>query len=160
MFLRINSDLYGDKNDYEEMADFMLGFSYFEKEYYDCLEVDVVFVDDLEMQDINYKHLGNDYSTDVLSFPLLVDESILHYALEHKSQISIGSIVINVDEVRNVSADLRHSEIDEAKLLFIHAFLHILGFDHERDEGEHRVTEQRVIEHFGLPKSLICRNQN
>ncbi|MDR1554773.1 MAG: rRNA maturation RNase YbeY, partial [Campylobacteraceae bacterium] len=35
--------------------------------------------------------------------------------------------------------------------------LHLLGFDHENDNGKMRIKEKELIESFRLPKSLICR---
>ncbi|MGJ9366302.1 rRNA maturation RNase YbeY, partial [Campylobacter jejuni] len=52
---------------------------------------------------------------------------------------------------------LGHSYEEEISLLFIHAMLHLLGFDHENDNGEMREKEKELIEHFNLPKSLIVR---
>ena len=51
-----------------------------------------------------------------------------------------------------------HSEANELKLLYIHALLHLLGYDHEIDSGEHRKEEERLINKFNLPSSLIVRN--
>jgi probable rRNA maturation factor len=42
--------------------------------------------------------------------------------------------------------------------LFIHGFLHLLGFDHEVDNGEHRAKEEEIIKKYNLPDSLIVRN--
>jgi len=42
-------------------------------------------------------------------------------------------------------------------LLFIHGLLHLVGYDHEVDDGEHREKEKELIEHFNLPNSLIVR---
>ncbi|PPB56289.1 rRNA maturation RNase YbeY, partial [Campylobacter hyointestinalis subsp. hyointestinalis] len=36
--------------------------------------------------------------------------------------------------------------------------LHVLGFDHENDDGEMRRREIDIIEKFSLPKSLIVRS--
>ncbi|WP_193228465.1 rRNA maturation RNAse YbeY, partial [Aliarcobacter butzleri] len=47
---------------------------------------------------------------------------------------------------------------EEFTLLFIHGLLHLLGFDHEIDNGEHRLKEEELIEKFKLPSSLIVRN--
>ncbi|MFA6394972.1 MAG: rRNA maturation RNase YbeY, partial [Sulfurimonas sp.] len=39
----------------------------------------------------------------------------------------------------------------------IHGMLHLLGMDHEVDQGEMRVREGELVEQFNLPKSLIVR---
>ena len=42
-------------------------------------------------------------------------------------------------------------------LLFIHGLLHLLGFDHECDQGEMREKEASLIRQYYLPESLIVR---
>ncbi|BDL81859.1 rRNA maturation RNase YbeY [Campylobacter jejuni] len=110
-------------------------------------DVELVFVDSKEMQEINLEQRKQDKTTDVLSFPLEnIDESL-----------PLGSVVINVDLAKEKAKELGHSYEKEISLLFIHAMLHLLGFDHENDNGEMREKEKELIEHFNLPKSLIVR---
>ena len=54
--------------------------------------------------------------------------------------------------------EYNHGSDNELKLLFIHGLLHLLGFDHEIDNGEHRHKEEELIKKFNLPSSLIVRN--
>ncbi|AXP09142.1 rRNA maturation RNase YbeY [Campylobacter hepaticus] len=110
-------------------------------------DVELLFVDDKTMQEINLKQRKQDKTTDVLSFPL---ENI------HEN-LPLGSIVINVDLAKQKAKDLGHTYEEELSLLFIHAMLHLLGFDHERDNGQMREKEKELIEYFKLPKSLIIR---
>lgn len=110
-------------------------------------EVELVFVNSDEMQEINNKQRGINETTDVLSFPI---DYVPHFPL--------GSVVINLDEVAKKSDEFKHSQDDEIALLFTHGLLHILGFDHENDDGEMRRKEIEIIEKFNLPKSLIVRN--
>ena len=65
--------------------------------------------------------------------------------------------VIAASFVKEQAKALGHTEQDELSLLFIHGMLHLLGFDHEEDEGEMREREEALIEMFALPKSLIVR---
>lgn len=109
-------------------------------------EIELVFVDSKEMQKINQKSRGIDAPTDVLSFPL-----------EYAPHFPLGSIVINLDKVTEKSSEFGHSNEDEIALLFTHGLLHILGFDHENDDGEMRRKEIEIIEKWELPKSLIVR---
>ena len=51
-----------------------------------------------------------------------------------------------------------HTFNEEFSLLFIHGILHLLGYDHEVDNGEHRAKEEELIKEFNLPDSLIIRN--
>jgi len=71
----------------------------------------------------------------------------------------LGSVVINLDLVELKAAQLEHGRDDETALLFTHGMLHVLGYDHESDDGQMRAKECEIIEKFGLPKSLIVRTE-
>ena len=71
----------------------------------------------------------------------------------------LGSVVINLDLVELKAVQLGHGRDDETALLFTHGLLHVLGFDHESDDGQMRAKECEIIEKFRLPKSLIVRTE-
>lgn len=71
----------------------------------------------------------------------------------------LGSVVINLDLAELKAAQLGHGRDDETALLFTHGMLHVLGYDHESDDGQMRVKECEIIEKFHLPKSLIVRTE-
>lgn len=115
-------------------------------------EVELIITDDETMQALNLEHRGKDYCTDVLSFPMeapFTEQSIFGMPL--------GSIVISASFVQSKAKEFGHSEDEELSLLFIHGMLHLLGYDHEIDDGEMRQREEEIIKTFGLPKSLIVR---
>ena len=110
-------------------------------------EFELIVVHNDEIQELNKEYRKKDSATDVLSFPL-----------EESPFMPLGSIVISVDFVNEKAKEFDHSTNDEFTLLFIHGLLHLLGFDHEVDEGEHRTKEEELIKEFNLPNSLIVRN--
>ena len=71
----------------------------------------------------------------------------------------LGSVVINLDLVELKAAQLGHGRDDETALLFTHGMLHVLGYDHESDDGQMRAKECEILEKFRLPKSLIVRTE-
>lgn len=109
-------------------------------------EIELIFVDSHKMKEINLSQRNIDKTTDVLSFPY---EKIQNFPL--------GSIVINLDMTKDMAKNLSHKIDDEIALLFTHGLLHILGYDHEIDNGEMRDKESEILNHFNLPKSLIVR---
>lgn len=111
-------------------------------------DVDILITDDDMMKDINTEHRSIESSTDVLSFPF-----------EDIPMGPLGSLVISADYVERISSELGHTKDDEFCLLYIHGLLHLLGYDHEVDNGEMRQKEKETIEAFDLPKSLIIRTQ-
>ncbi len=112
-------------------------------------DIDLLVTDDSHIQEINAEYRHIDKATDVLSFPF-----------EHSPMAPLGSIVISSDHVKKIAAELQHSAEEEFCLLFIHGMLHLLGYDHETDNGEMRNKEQELIEKFKLPSSLIVRTEN
>lgn len=111
-------------------------------------DIELIIIKNEEIQVLNKEHRNIDKATDVLSFPLEFD----------MPNMPLGSIVISVDFVDEKAKEYNHSFEDELKLLFIHGLLHLVGFDHEVDNGEHRQKEEELIKKFNLPNSLIVRN--
>ena len=110
-------------------------------------EVELILTSNSQIQEINLTSRGIDKPTDVLSFPY-----------EVMPNTPLGSIVISADFVKTKAKFYGHSFEDEFNLLYIHGLLHLLGFDHEIDNGEHRKKEEDIINQYNLPKSLIVRN--
>lgn len=110
--------------------------------------VEVYIVEDEMMIELNLEHRGKEGITDVLSFPC---EAVV-------PNLPLGSIVMSASLIADKAREYGHSIEDEIALLFIHGVLHLLGFDHEKDRGEHREREEKLIKDFNLPASLIVRN--
>lgn len=116
------------------------------KEYTDR-EIELIVCDNATIRKINARYRSKDHPTDVLSFPLEGGFDTL----------PLGSIMISSDFAREKAALLGHTAKEESILLFIHGLLHLLGYDHETDNGEMRAEEERLIRKLGLPESLIVR---
>ncbi|MFA5355541.1 MAG: rRNA maturation RNase YbeY [Candidatus Paceibacterota bacterium] len=92
------------------------------KEKRSDLSVSVAFVGQSRIKDINKKHRGKDKPTDVLSF---------YYG-------DLGEIVI-CPEIVEKSGSFKK----ELTKVFIHGLLHILGYDHEKNQKEARLMRQK-----------------
>jgi probable rRNA maturation factor len=112
-------------------------------------EVELIIVNEATMRTINLENRGVDTSTDVLSFPI----SPFPHA-------PLGTIVINEAASSSAAEAFGHTLEEEFSLLFIHGLLHLLGFDHETDQGEMRKKEEVLIVAFNLPQSLIVRTES
>jgi len=117
-------------------------------------EIDLTLCYNNTIQAYNKEYRQKNQPTDVLSFPIESD-----IIVSDEIPMPLGSIVISVDYVVQKAEELNHSRDDELALLFIHGLLHILGYDHEIDQGEMREKEAELITKFGLPKSLIVRTE-
>ncbi|BBG66043.1 metal-dependent hydrolase YbeY [Hydrogenimonas sp.] len=110
-------------------------------------DIELILTDNATIREMNRINRGVDAPTDVLSFPL-----------EKVPFAPLGEIVISVEYAKEKASQYENSLDDEIALLFIHGLLHLLGYDHENDEGQMREKEEELIRRFGLPESLIVRN--
>jgi probable rRNA maturation factor len=108
---------------------------------FDCL-----ITGDAEMRRLNRQFRGKDYPTDVLSFPL-----------EGGRRGPLGDIAISVARARVQARQFGHSAEEEVRVLMLHGVLHLLGMDHETDEGRMARAEKRWRAALGLPGGLIER---
>lgn len=134
----------------DNCTDFEIDLDFLEKitQTLTSKDIELLVVKNDEIQELNKEHRNIDKATDVLSFPLEAQ-------FEH---LPLGSIVISTDFVEEKSKEYGHTFNEEFALLFIHGILHLLGYDHEVDNGVHRDKEEELINLFNLPKSLIVRN--
>ena len=112
-------------------------------------EIELIICDNSTIEGINTEYRSKNAPTDVLSFPIEGDFDTL----------PLGSIVMSSELIIQKSEELGHTPQEESILLFIHGLLHLLGYDHEVDNGKMRAREAQLIEAFDLPKSLIIRTE-
>jgi probable rRNA maturation factor len=120
------------------------------------VEVDLTFVDEDEIRELNREHRGKDSVTDVLSFPMFEEKGDVEFAAKHgMEEIILGDVVICLPVLKRQAAEYGHSEEREAAYLFVHSLLHLLGYDHEDAEGnkEMRAVEEEVMAELGLERS-------
>ncbi|TGK10093.1 rRNA maturation RNase YbeY [Leptospira fletcheri] len=118
----------------------------------DC-HLSVLLVDDSSIREINRVRRNKDKATDVLSFPLSFD---LHpWDLPPKKESSfgpilpLGEIVISWETCKEQAKQIGHSDEEEFFRLFVHGFLHLIGYDHERgfeDEALMRRMEDLCLD--------------
>jgi probable rRNA maturation factor len=94
----------------------------------------VVLVGDKPMRAFNRRYKGQDRPTDVLSFAAPETPAEPGY---------LGDIVISVDTARRQALRRGSTLSRELQLLALHGLLHLLGYDHENDNGEMRRLEYR-----------------
>jgi probable rRNA maturation factor len=91
-------------------------------------DVSLLITGDDHVRRLNSLYRGIDRSTDVLSFP---DGDELP-----DGRRFLGEIVVSLDTARVQADRLGHSELRELEELVLHGVLHLLGHDHEQDDGE------------------------
>ena len=128
-------------------------------------EVSVALVSDRKVRALNRRYRNIDRATDVLSFDAITKprgNHDSHRATNPKSQIPnpvrfLGDIVIARGLARRQAREAGHSELTELRILALHGLLHLLGFDHERDNGRMRRLERRLLRKAGVRDGLIER---
>lgn len=111
-------------------------------------EIALALVSDARMRALNRAYRGMDHATDVLSFP----------ALSAGAERFLGDVVIASGVATRQARTAGHSVQTELKVLALHGLLHLLGFDHETDDGEMARAEARLRRKAGLREGLIDRS--
>ena len=93
-----------------------------------------------------------DKVTDVLAFPTSVSPQ------PFARRPFLGDIVIARGVARKQAGKLGHSVATEIRVLALHGLLHLLGYDHQNDNGRMARTEARLRRKAGLPLGLIARS--
>ena len=116
-------------------------------------EVDVSFVDNAQIREINREHRDIDLPTDVLSFPL--GENGAYDVNPATGAFMLGDIVISLERAAMQAEEYGHSFQREVGYLTVHSMLHLLGYDHV-DGGleavRMREKEESVMLSVGLPR--------
>ena len=116
-----------------------------------CAEIDVTFVDDMQIKEINLAHRNIDASTDVLSFPL-GNNGV--YDINPETQAyQLGDIVISTEHAFSQAELYGHTIQREIAFLTVHSMLHLLGYDHENhgiDEAVMFEKQEEILTELGL----------
>jgi probable rRNA maturation factor len=107
-------------------------------------ELCVALVSDRRMRALNRQFRGKDAVTDVLSFPA-------------ESRGFLGDIVIADGVAKRQAREAGHKIQTEIRVLALHGLLHLLGYDHDADDGKMARAEARLRKKAGLPAGLIER---
>ncbi len=104
----------------------------------------ILLSDDAQLRDLNRQYLGIDAPTDVLSFPA--------GELDPDSQVFyLGDIVISLARAGEQAAAAGHTLQDELQLLVVHGMLHLLGYDHAKEQEKSAMwaLQGRILERLG-----------
>jgi len=111
-------------------------------------EFAICLVSDRKMREFNRRYRDRDAPTDVLSFPGEDTDGVAGVRY-------LGDIAISVDTAARQARRMKHSLDRELKLLALHGYLHLLGYDHESDKGEmmrlQGRLERRLLASRGKP---------
>jgi probable rRNA maturation factor len=115
-------------------------------------EVALVISGDRALREMNRRYRGKDKPTDVLSFPGPCHSHAGGPGSVRRDECAacvgqvpgLGDIVISVDTAARNAKDLGRTLPQELDVLALHGFLHVLGWDHETDDGAMERLERRL----------------
>ena len=112
-------------------------------------EVSVTFTDNAQIRELNKQYRNKDTATDVLSFPMYDDFSVIPEC----DTIPLGDIVISLERASVQGYHLFHRMYHEVAFLTVHSTLHLLGYDHEtsqEDEEDMFRRQKEIMEIIGF----------
>ena len=120
----------------------------------DYIEISVTVTDSDSVRALNKEHRGMDDTTDVLSFPMYELKAGEYDTLNDMlsdihtigGSLLLGDIVLNNERVISQADEYGHSVLREYSFLIVHSMLHLLGYDHIKEDDRLMMEEkQRVI---------------
>lgn len=131
------------------------------------LEVNISFVNRAIIREQNLRFRNTDKFTDVLSFPALLEpdksdaQVIIHKITKENfpmdinpdtEAIFLGDISICKSVVYKHAREYNNSKLREMTYMAVHGLLHLLGYDHMKDEDKKamRECEEKIMSHVDL----------
>ena len=111
-------------------------------------EINISFVDDESIREINKEFRNIDKSTDVLSFPM-GDNGEYDVNPENGCKM-LGDVVISVEHAISQAELFGHSNEREIGYLTVHSVLHLLGYDHVDEAEEKKIMRSKEEEALSL----------
>lgn len=98
----------------------------------------IIFVNSEEIHKINKEYRNVDRITDVISFALEDNKDI-----SYKDFRLLGDIYIAIEVAYSQALEYNHSTEREVCFLSTHGLLHLLGYDHMKEEDEKIMFEKQ-----------------
>ena len=125
-------------------------YSAIEKEKLDNVSFNVIIVDNNYIHELNKTYRNIDRETDVITFALEDEDSVI---LPDQERI-LGDIYISIDKAKQQADEYGHSLLRELSFLAVHGFYHLLGYDHQTKEEEEIMffLQEEVLSSYGITR--------
>ena len=100
----------------------------------------VTLTGDENLREYNSRYRGLDEPTDVLAFAAREQATDPRFQAPPGTEDWLGDIVISVPLARRQAREAGHKVNEEVRLLAVHGFLHLLGYDHAEPTEEATMT--------------------
>jgi probable rRNA maturation factor len=101
-------------------------------------ELSLLFTDDKQIAELNYRFLKREGPTNVLAFPMRGNDHT------GPDMPMLGDIVVSLDAAMRDAKRLGETLDKTLDRLLVHGLLHLLGYDHEKSEEEARRMEEET----------------
>ncbi len=128
----------------KDFIDFALNYLKLEKVMFN-----IIIINNEEIHKINKEYRGVDRPTDVISFALEDDGTFV------KTDVRIlGDVYISIDKAKEQAESFGHSLKRELSFLTIHGILHLLGYDHMKEEEEKEMfgLQELILNEYGIKR--------
>ena len=121
-----------------------------EKEKLNNVSFNLIIVDNKYIHELNKTYRNIDRETDVITFALEDDETVVNGSDER----ILGDIYISLDKAKTQAEEYGHSLLRELSFLAVHGFYHLLGYDHQTKEDEEVMfkKQEEVLESYGITR--------
>ena len=125
-------------------------YSAMEKEKLKDTSFNLIIVDNKYIHELNKTYRNIDRETDVITFALEDDETVVNGSDER----ILGDIYISIDKAKSQAEEYGHSLLRELSFLAVHGFYHLLGYDHMTEEDEKVMfgKQKEVLEEYGITR--------
>ena len=125
-------------------------YSAMEKEKLEDTSFTLIIVDNKYIHELNKTYRGIDRETDVITFALEDEDTLV---IGDNERI-LGDIYISIDRARSQAEDYGHSFLRELSFLAVHGFYHLLGYDHQTEEEEKVMfgKQEEVLQEYGITR--------
>ena len=114
----------------------------------DDRELSIFFTDDREMSQLNSRYRAKEGTTNVLAFAMDESGAAEDGCLTLRSAM-LGDVVISLDRAQQESMEFGETLQQRVETLLVHGVLHLVGYDHEKNEEEALLME-------GMEKRLLA----
>ena len=139
----------GEEFSYEYIIESIIN-KVLEKECVENASCSIIIVDNSFIHKLNKEYRGIDRVTDVISFALEDDKSIV---IPDGIRL-LGDIYISLDKAKEQAEEYGHSLERELCFLAVHGVYHLLGYDHESEEDAKNMfkKQEEVLEYYGITR--------
>ena len=128
----------------EKLVDFALNYQNIKNSIFN-----IIIVNEDKIKELNKNYRNIDRVTDVISFALEDDNTFIETDMR-----VLGDIYICIEKAHSQALEYGHSFLREISFLTIHGLLHLLGYDHMKEEDEKIMfkLQEMILNEYGIKK--------